>query len=153
MKIIDHHYTESGLQNVVISGIPVEVDDEGDEIITIPAINELHQVIALGIINHSKGMSGDELRFLRTEMGLTQSELAELVHKDKQSIGRWERGEIELNSSAEALIRRLAIEKLQLPSDAGIDELSRRSVPSAAQQSIKIQKVESNNRPYELLAA
>ncbi|OHV78433.1 helix-turn-helix domain-containing protein [Mesorhizobium sp. ORS 3428] len=148
-----HHYTESGLLNVYISGIAVEVDDDGDEIITIPAINELHSVIATGIVNHAKGMSGDELRFLRSEMGLTQAELATLVHRDKQSVGRWERNEIEIDSSAEALVRRLAIEKLALPIEAGIDELSRRSVPTAEEQPIKIQKVNNDVHSYELIAA
>ncbi|MER8799330.1 helix-turn-helix transcriptional regulator [Mesorhizobium sp. M0998] len=148
-----HHYTESGLLNVYIEGIAVEVDDDGDDIITIPAVNELHQVIALGIVSHAKGMSGDELRFLRSEMGLTQAELAALVHRDKQSIGRWERNEIDIDSSAEALVRRLAIEKLGLPVDAGIDELSRRSVPTADEQPIKIQKMNNDARPYELIAA
>lgn len=148
-----HHYTESGLLNVYISGIAVEVDDDGDEIITIPAINELHHVIATGIVDHAKGMSGDELRFLRSEMGLTQAELATLVHRDKQSIGRWERNEVEIDSSIEALVRRLAIEKLELPVNAGIDELSRRSVPTTEAQPINIQKVSNDAHPYELIAA
>ncbi|MDK4723389.1 helix-turn-helix domain-containing protein [Rhizobium sp. CNPSo 3968] len=153
MKKIDHHYTESGLKNVVISGIPVEVDDDGDEIITIPAINELHHVIALGIVSHPKGISGDELRFLRTEMGLTQAELASMVHRDKQSIGRWERGEIDIDSPVEAIIRRMAIEKLNLPADVGMDELSRWSIPTAEPQLISVEKVESASEPYVLVAA
>lgn len=148
-----HHYTESGLLNVYISGINVERDDDGDEVITIPSVNELHHVIATGIVNHPKGISGAELRFLRSEMGLTQAEMAALVHRDKQSIGRWERSEIEIDSSAEALVRRLAIEKLDLPVEAGIDELSRRSVPTAEEQQIKIQKVNDDVRPYALIAA
>ena len=153
MKKIDHHYTESGLKNVVIKGMLVELDDDGDEIITIPAVNELHQMIALGIVNHPKGISGEELRFLRSEMGLTQAELSALVHRDKQSIGRWERGEVEIDSSAETLIRRMAIEKLKLPADVGIDELARRSVPTAEAQMISIEKVENENEPYILLEA
>lgn len=148
-----HHYTESGLLNVYISGIAVEVDDDGDQIITIPAVNELHHVIATAIVSHAKGMRGEELRFLRSEMGLTQAELATLVHRDKQSIGRWERNEIEIDSSAEALVRRMAIEKLKLPVDAGIDELSRRSIPTAEEQPIKIRKVNDNAHQYELMAA
>ncbi|MDB5523895.1 MAG: transcriptional regulator [Rhizobium sp.] len=153
MKTVDHHYTECGLKNVMISGIEVQIDDDGDEVITIPAVGQLHALIALGIVNHPKGISGDELRFLRTEMGLTQAELSGLVHRDKQSIGRWERGEIEIDSSAEALIRRLAIEKLKLPTDAGIDELSRRSIPTAEVQTIQISKVKNNGHQYELMAA
>lgn len=147
------HYTESGLLNVYIDGIVAEVDEDGDEIVTIPAVNELHHVIALGIVNHAKGISGEELRFLRSEMGFTQAELAVLVHRDKQSIGRWERNEIEIDSVAEALVRRLAIEKLGLPVEAGIDELSRRSVPTAEEQPIRIQRMSDAARPYELMAA
>lgn len=153
MTKTDHHYTECGLMNVFISGIEVALDGDGDQVISIPSINELHQVIALGIVNHAKGISGAELRFLRTEMGLTQAELSCLVHRDKQSIGRWERGEVEIDSSAEAIIRRLAIEKLTLAIDAGIDELSRRSVPTAQPQPIQIRKVDNDNHTYELTAA
>jgi DNA-binding transcriptional regulator YiaG len=147
-----HHYTESGLQNVFIEGLEIAIDDEGDEVVTIPAINELHRVIAYGIVSHKHGISGDELRFLRSEMGYTQNELAVLVHHDKQSIGRWERGEYEIDSSAEAIVRRLAIEKLSLNIDSGIDELSRHSVPSAQTQPINIKK-SNDNGAYELLAA
>src|SRR5262245_49194165 len=110
----DHHYTECGLQNVFISGIEKMVDDDGDEVIQITAIHDLHRVIVEGIVSHAKGISGAELRFLRTEMGYTQAELAALVHRDKQSIGRWERGESDINSASEAIIRKLAIENLAL---------------------------------------
>ena len=146
-----HHYAESVLLNVHIEGIPVETD--GDEIVTIRAVNELHRTIALGIVSHAKGIAGEELRFLRTEMGLTQAELSALVHRDKQTIGRWERNEIEIDGSAEALLRRFAIEKLHLPTEAGIDELSRRCVSTADEQPIRIRRMKDLARPYELIEA
>lgn len=146
-----HHYTECGLKNVVIDGLPFLVDDDGDEIIHIPAVNELHKVIALGIVSHAHGISSDELRFLRTEMGLTQAELATLVHHDKQSVGRWERGEFEIDGAAETIIRRLAIEMLDLDVETEMAELSRRSVPTTKTQTINIRS--NDNGEYELLAA
>lgn len=151
----EHHYTECGLNNVVIHGIEPELDDDGDAVITIPAINELHLVIAQGIVQHEAGISGSELRFLRTEMGLTQSELARLVHRDKQSVGRWERGEVELDSVSEAFIRRLAIERLELPTALGMDELSQRSVRGSATQQIDVERIEANDDGvrYQLQAA
>lgn len=152
MSVVEHHYTECGLMNVFISGIEVQTDDDGDEVIIVPAVNELHHVIAAGIIGHAKGISGEELRFLRTEMGMTQSELSKVVTRDKQTIGRWERGEIEIDSPSETLIRKLAIEKLRLE-DVGIVELSKRSIPTAETQTISIRKVENNGGPYELIAA
>lgn len=150
-----HHYTECGLNNVYIHGIKIEVDDDGDQVMTIPAINSLHRTIAKGIVLHKSGMSGDELRFLRTELGLTQARLAQMLHRDKQSVGRWERNEIEIYSTAEALLRRLAIEQLELPVDLGIAELSARSVRSANLQPIEIDlKADSNETlSYELRAA
>lgn len=149
-----YHYTECGLQNVLIDGLVFHVDDAGDEIITIPAINELHMRIAQGIVSHKHGMTGEELRFLRTEMGYTQSELAAVVHHDKQSIGRWERGEYDIDSAAEAIIRKLAMEKLNLGLDLGIEELSRQSVPTAQVQPINIKFANDNGtNSYELIAA
>lgn len=150
----NYHYTECGLQNVFIDGMKIVIDDEGDEIVTISYINELHKMIALGVVSHKHGISGDELRFLRTEMGYTQAELAGLVHHDRQSIGRWERSEFEIDSSAEAIIRRLSIEKLALDSADGIDALSKYCVPSVSTQPINIKKNDNdNNVPYELVAA
>ena len=145
-----HHYTECGLQNVFIKGITTMIDDDGDDVIQIPAVNTLHRVIAEGIVRHAKGMDGTELRFLRSEMGYTQSELAALVHRDKQSIGRWERSETEIDSVAEAVIRKLAIEKLDLQVELGMDQLSLRSVPTAETQTIEINVVDDG---YELKAA
>ena len=138
----NHHYTECGLQNVYIQGINPLVDDDGDDVILVAGINILHRVIAEAIVSHPKGMNGAELRFLRTEMGYTQSEMATIVHRDKQTIGRWERSEKELDSVAETLIRKLAIEKLALQVDLKIEQLSRSSVPTAEVQPINISAVD-----------
>ena len=147
-----YHYKECGLDNVFIEGIDVCIDDDGDEVITISAVNELHQAIALGIVSHEHGISGAELRFLRTEMGYTQAELAIFVHNDKQTIGRWERSEYDIDSSAETIIRRLTIEKLNLDVELAMEELARRSIPTVPMQPINIKKSNSNGH-YELLVA
>ena len=83
-------------------------------------------------------MSGAELRFLRSEIGMTQVELANFLHKDKQTIGRWERAESEIDGTSETMIRKLAIEKLKLDIKDGIDELSKKSVSTAQDQTISI---------------
>lgn len=148
-----HHYTECGLNNVFIDGLDAFRDDDGEEVITVPAVNELHYVIALGIVSHEHGISGDELRFLRTEMGFTQAELGTLVHHDKQSVGRWERGEFEIDGAAETIIRRLAIEILELQIEVEMEDLSRRSVPTAKSQPINIRMTNDNGPEYALTAA
>ncbi len=134
-----YHYTESGLLNVYIDGLSPVIDDDGDEVITIPAINVLHKLIAQGIVLHKKGISPEELRFLRTEIGLTQTELAQLVHRDKQAVGRWERGGYPIDGAAETVIRSLAIDRLQLDrAPGGVEQLAKSSVATAEAQPIKI---------------
>ncbi|MEN8841928.1 MAG: helix-turn-helix domain-containing protein [Octadecabacter sp.] len=143
-----YHYIECGLDNVFVEGLEPLVDDNGEEVIRIPRIAQLHAEIAVGIILQDGSMSGSELRFLRSEMGMTQSELARVVHRDKQSIGRWERNEAEMEPNAEIVIRGLAIERLKLKADASIEDHSRRSIPTAGLEEIRISAA---NETYRLI--
>lgn len=145
-----YHYTECGLINVFIEGLKPVTDVDGDESIEVPAINGLHFAIAEAIVKHEKGISGGELRFLRSEMGYTQAELASIVHVDKQTIGRWERGEFSIEGPAETVIRRLAIEKLVLHYEEGLEKLARSSVSTATPQPINIK---AHDGGYQLQAA
>lgn len=127
----EYRYTECGLDHVIIKGIDFLADDAGEACITIPNVNGLHQAIACGIIRRPSGMSGRELRFLRTEMGMTQAELADMVHRENIAVSRWERGERPIDSNAEALIRLYAAEKLNLPTEADVRTIAGWCIPSA----------------------
>lgn len=151
MKTMDYQYTASGLDNVKLVGLKVVCDDDGDDCITIPNINELHKAIATGIVNHPHGMSGKELRFLRTLMGKTQAELAAEVHREPLAIGRWERGEKPLDPNAEALIRLMAKESLGLKLEVPVDELTGWCVQTTASQPILIDASDPDG--YRPLAA
>jgi DNA-binding transcriptional regulator YiaG len=146
-----YRYTASGLDNVVLVGLSDCVDAEGDACVTIPNINGLHRAIATGIVAHRSGISGREMRFLRTEMGMTQAELARVVNREPLAIGRWERGENPIDPNAEALIRLLASDRLHLELAAGVDEVSGRCVPTADPQPIVIDASDPNS--YRPLAA
>lgn len=144
------HYTASGLDNVVLAGLRVCTDDDGDESITIPNINGLHKAIARTIVSRPSGMNGRELRFLRTEMGLTQAELAEKVKREGLAIGRWERGENPIEPNAEAIIRLIAIERLELNLDAQAEEVSSWCVQKADPNPIVIDASDPNDyRPLK----
>lgn len=134
----EYRYTECGLDNVIIDGLDPIVDDDGDIVHSIPNIAGLHRVMARVIVDHAKGISGKELRFLRTEMGMTQAELAKMVHREHLTVGRWERGEIDIDNNAEVLIRIHASKKLDLDVKANVEELSARCVPTAEIQPILI---------------
>lgn len=146
-----YHYTECGLDNVILVGLEPVQDDAGETVIRIPNIAGLHRAIAEAILKRASGISGKELRFLRTEMGLTQAELAQRLHHDVQSVGRWERGEVAIPGDTEALVRLLAAERLRIPLDATAEEVSARCVTSAASEPIQIDAHDTHN--YRPLAA
>lgn len=108
-----YHYTECGLPDVWIDGWHVE-DDAGEENIRIPNVRSLHRLISMVIVTSAGTLTGPELRYLRTEMGLTQTQLGELVHRERLTVSRWERGESTLDGATEAYIRILASHKLGL---------------------------------------
>lgn len=150
--MMSYRYDECGLDNVEILGMKVCLDDHGEEVFFIPCINGLHKAISEGIVSHPNGMNGKELRFLRSEMGLTQEQLASLVHHDRQSVGRWERGEHPIDSSAEVIIRKHAIEVLNLVvRHSSTEEISRLCSVSNYEQKILIDG--SNPEHYKPVAA
>lgn len=112
-----YHYLECGLDNVFLYNIPIVHDQGGEQVVCIPRIHALHKVIAQGIIIKKGLLNGKEIRFLRTEMGLKQSELAKIIGKDQQTIGRWERGENAPDKTTDILIRIMAKDILRLIDD------------------------------------
>lgn len=108
----DYHYTECGLDNVLIRNMPVVVDDDGDEIIDIPGINLLHAMILHELSEKKGSWTASELRFVRTELGFTQSELGDLIGKDRQTVARWEKDETDIDNNAEVVMRLLSVDHL-----------------------------------------
>jgi len=78
-----YHYTESGLDNVFLQS--EQFHFVHGEMITIPKINELLRAISFLLASRKTKLSGGEIRFLRTEMGLTPAQLAnELCIKEAE---------------------------------------------------------------------
>ncbi len=143
-----YRYTECGLDNVVIVGVDFLTADDGEEVIIIPAAGKLHKAIAESILRRPFSMSGRELRFLRTEMGMTQAELARLLHRDAQTIARWEKEEIEMDGNVETVVRLLAAEKLGIDLGSDIEAVAIWSTPSKAPREIRIEgSPEGDYRP------
>ena len=127
----DYRYTESGLENVIIRGAQLLTDDAGEACVSIPNINGLHKAIVLGIVSRHSTITGTELRFLRSELGMTQAELASMVHREPLAVSRWERSEVPIDSNAEALIRLHAIQVMSLNADLTVQQITGWCIPSA----------------------
>ena len=106
----DYRYDITGLDHVMLVGLELSEDEDGDPVVTIKNVNLLHRAIVHALATKPCAMSGKELRFARTELGLTQAGLSALIHVDVQKIGRWERGEYPLDTTAEIVIRMLMLQ-------------------------------------------
>lgn len=120
-----YHHTLCGLDNVYIENMPVRRDDKGEPVYEIPAVNLLHALISYAISKSEGQLQPSELRFLRTELGYTQAELARFLKKEPQTIGRWERDEHPIDKTAEILIRIKMLDMLEQMGVFGYIEASR----------------------------
>lgn len=151
MTIIDYRYDECGLDNVVLKDLPVLLDDEGNASVTIPHVNALHRLLTSMVATKPSGLQPREIRFLRTEMELTQAQLAALVGKDVQTIGRWERGETPIERSAEIVIRARVLQANGTEALPPMEKLSEWTLASPSMPPFMIDA--SNPADYQPIAA
>ncbi|MBP9708911.1 MAG: helix-turn-helix domain-containing protein [Oligoflexales bacterium] len=105
-----YHYTECGLKNIWLEG--VYLDKEGD--LVIPHLINLHEEIAKGLALQKKRLSGGEIRFLRTHIGLSGTDLARKVVKvSPETVSRWENNKQTMDASTELLLRMLVLKKIR----------------------------------------
>jgi DNA-binding transcriptional regulator YiaG len=102
-----YHYTACGLDDVyLMSGYELEDTPYGKGV-SIKDADDLHQAIGAFLVNNKKLLSGKEVRFLRQQMDLTQSELARLFGTSSQQVARYEKKECEMPGPADRILRLL----------------------------------------------
>jgi putative transcriptional regulator len=102
-----YHYTECGLSNIyLVNGFNI-IDTPRGKAISINDLDGLHRAIGLFLVTSKKDFSGEDIRFLRHEMLMSQDTLARLLGISEQAIRRWERGKISIPKPSESLLRLL----------------------------------------------
>jgi DNA-binding transcriptional regulator YiaG len=144
MTRLDYRYDECGLDNVILVGLEACEDDGGEAVVTIRNPNGLHRAIVEGIAKKPTGITGRELRFVRTELGLTQAEMAAVISKDVQTVGRWERGEHPIDPTADTVIRVMALQHVESVLPA-IEEMASWSVASSGEPPFLIDASDPDN--------
>jgi putative transcriptional regulator len=100
-------YKGCGLDDVfLVSGYDVVSTHYGEGVV-VRHLDKLHDAIGLFLVTNRKVLLGKELRFLRTEMGLTQSDLARFMGCNAQQVARYEKDQNEVPGPADRLIRLL----------------------------------------------
>lgn len=85
-----YHYTNSGLDYVYLAnGFIVEETPYGRSI-AIHRADDLHAVIARDIVTRPGTMRGQEVRFLRSQLALSQAGLGKVLGMTRDAVAKWE---------------------------------------------------------------
>lgn len=104
-KKVDHKYLESGLDNVILVGVDLCQCICGEKIYSVPAVNELHGLLAFSLLKKRSLLNGKEIRFLRKNAGLTALRLGEIMGVHNSTISRWENGKQPIEEARDRLLR------------------------------------------------
>lgn len=105
-----YHYTESGLDNVYLRDGYNTIEIDGEIAVSIHDLAGLHRVIGQDIIHKSPALTGDEIRFLRKEMNLTQSSFAAILSVSEDTVRGWENERTDIPGPADKLVRGIYLE-------------------------------------------
>ncbi len=106
-----YHYTECGLDYVyLVDGFEVTRTAHGP-VVEVANAGKLDRAIALAVVRQQKRLTGQEVRFLRGLLDMTQAELGAALGKDAQTVARWEKGKTEIPATEDIAIRQIYLEK------------------------------------------
>jgi putative zinc finger/helix-turn-helix YgiT family protein len=83
-------YLASGLSNVQLINVPIWTCPNNHDEVEIPAITQLHELLAQLIIRKPARLSGPEIKFLRRRVGLQAKDFAERIGLTPVSLSRFE---------------------------------------------------------------
>ncbi|MES1192663.1 MAG: helix-turn-helix domain-containing protein [Steroidobacter sp.] len=106
-----YHYKACGLDDVyLLSGYEIYNTHYGPGV-SVRDVDALHRAIGEYLTKHKKILNGKEVRFLRKQMDLTQSDLGKFLGVTDQQVARYEKGESKkMPGAADAVLRMLYLE-------------------------------------------
>lgn len=113
-----YHYTECGLDNIyLVNGYKISKSKNGEEQIFIHDIHGLHKTIGKILIFKKGLLIGNEIKFIRTTLDLSQKTLGRLLGLDYQSILGWEKDKTPISKTADRLLRIIFFSYLNIEKD------------------------------------
>ncbi len=105
------HYTWCGLDDIfLLSGYEwIDDQDDGDRSLVVHDLDDLHKAIGQFLLA-KKTLTGKELRYLRKQLDVSQTELGKSLGVTSQTVARWEKGECQMPDTAERLFRAICVE-------------------------------------------
>lgn len=101
-----YRYTLGGLPRLRLIGITVHRCPKCSfDVPSIPQIEGLHRLITLQLLRKPAPLDGEEIRFLRKRIGLSQTLFARYLQMHQESLSRIERGERAIGDTTERWLR------------------------------------------------
>jgi putative zinc finger/helix-turn-helix YgiT family protein len=98
-------YPESGLDNVELFNVPVWACPNHHEEVEVPAVTQLHELLAYLIIRKPACITGPEIKFLRRRIGIQAKEFAERIGLTAVALSRFETQSRPVSRRIDLLIR------------------------------------------------
>jgi putative transcriptional regulator len=103
-----YRYKECGLDNVYLLNLEFQVCDAcGTKVPRLKRMPELHATIARAIAMQPCPLRGQDIRFLRKQLGYSAKEWATLLRTNASTLSRWENNQQEIGPQSDSLIRLL----------------------------------------------
>jgi DNA-binding transcriptional regulator YiaG len=108
-----YHYKTIGLDNIFLKNGFDEIETDYGVAVSIHNLDGLHRVIGLEISLNKRELSGNEFRFLRKELGLSQVQIAKTLGISESTVRNWENDRVEkISASPAAIVKQMFIESV-----------------------------------------
>lgn len=151
-RIRDYEYVESGLKNVILKNIRVyECKACGEILPEIQNAKQVHEWIAEYLVKKLSPLTGQEFRFLRKQLGMSATELAEFLGVTPVTVSRWENGKESVGPQSDRLLRAFFVTRpagLSIARALSVFETLRAIFPNIAHRKPKPERIEIPPQPY-----
>ena len=106
-----YHYIECGLDYVYLLDGFETIKTACGRAVRVANASKLDRAIAQIVVRDQNRLTGQEVRFLRGLLDMTQAELGSALGKDAQTVARWEKGKTEIPPTEDIAIRQIYLEK------------------------------------------
>lgn len=108
-----YKYEECGLDNIFLKNGYSMVETPWGQAVAVDNAEGLHLAIGMCLVNSADPLTGQEFRFLRKELGLSQKRFGALLEYSDQSVAGWEKGRSPLPRAVDVVIRALYRESVE----------------------------------------
>jgi putative zinc finger/helix-turn-helix YgiT family protein len=139
-------YDASGLSSVTLQNVEVARCPKcGATSVTIPAIEELHRMMARALTRKRARLAPPEIRFLRKYLGWSGADFARHMGSTPETVSRWEHGTTPMGPASDRLLRMFVATKaptdhyvVDVLAELAVDSPGKAPKPSKAAKPVHI---------------